>query len=176
MPTDSQQTTQSETSGPSAAETADPLFYPSWYKGQSRKTSSNPPCTPGSEGLGQIGPPGAENSSVQSAQVAEASANEQAAVSGKESSSTAATSQVSVDARCSLLCLCASPHPLQPCWTRHIQRAKGSLGKCSASSFSIAGSHLSILLKNKQRTKYRGFPLSTEISSQASRAMGRKQA
>ncbi|GAB1287404.1 Tripartite motif-containing 55 [Apodemus speciosus] len=83
VPTGSQQTTQSETSGPSAAETADPLFYPSWYKGQSRKTSSNTPCTPGSEGLGQIGPSGAEDSSVQSAQVAEASANEQAAVSEK---------------------------------------------------------------------------------------------
>lgn len=103
MPTGSQQTTQSETSGPSAAETADPLFYPSWYKGQSRKTISNPPRTPGGEGLGQIGPSAAEDSSVQSAEVAEAAAHEQAAVSGKESSSTAATSQVSVDA---LLSVC----------------------------------------------------------------------
>ncbi|XP_052036719.1 tripartite motif-containing protein 55 isoform X1 [Apodemus sylvaticus] len=98
VPIGSQQTTQSETSGPSAPETADPLFYPSWYKGQSRKTSSSPPCTPGSEGLGQIGPRGAEDSSVQSAQVAEAAANEQAAVSGKESSSTAATSQIGFEA------------------------------------------------------------------------------
>ncbi|EDL34879.1 tripartite motif-containing protein 55 [Mus musculus] len=98
VPIGSQQTTQSETSGPSAAETADPLFYPSWYKGQSRKTSSNPPCTHGSEGLGQIGPLGIEDSSVQSAEVAEAATNEQAAVSGKESSSTAATSQIGFEA------------------------------------------------------------------------------
>lgn len=97
VPTGSQLTTQSETPGPSAAETADPLFYPSWYKGQSRKTVSNPPFTPGSEGLGQIGPTGPEDTSVQSAEVAEASANEQA-VSGKESSAPAAASQVSVDA------------------------------------------------------------------------------
>ncbi|XP_021508410.1 tripartite motif-containing protein 55 [Meriones unguiculatus] len=97
VPTGSQQTTQSETPGPSAAETADPLFYPSWYKGQSRKTISNPPCTPGSEGLGQIGPPGAEDTSVQMAAVAEASANEQA-VSGKESSAPAAASQVGFEA------------------------------------------------------------------------------
>lgn len=103
MPIGSQQTTQSETPGPSAAETTDPLFYPSWYKGQNRKIISNPPCTPGSEGLGQVGPPAAEDSSVQSAEVAEAAANEQAAVSGKESSSPAATSQVSGEA---LLCEC----------------------------------------------------------------------
>ncbi|CAO2580186.1 Tripartite motif-containing protein 55 [Lemmus lemmus] len=93
VPIGSQPTTQSETPSPSAAETTDPLFYPSWYKGQNRKTISNPPCTPGSEGLGQIGPPGAEDSSMQSAGVAGAAANEQAAVSGKESSSPAATSQ-----------------------------------------------------------------------------------
>lgn len=122
MPIGSQQTTQSETSGPSAAETADPLFYPSWYKGQSRKTSSNPPCTHGSEGLGQIGPLGIEDSSVQSAEVAEAATNEQAAVSGKESSSTAATSQVSVDA---LVSVCFTTLA-QPCWNRHIQRSEGS--------------------------------------------------
>lgn len=100
VPIGSQPTTQTETPSPSAAETADPLFYPSWYKGQNRKTISNPPCTPGSEGLGPIGPPGAEDSSTQSqsAGVAGAAANEQAAVSGKESSSPAATSQVSVEA------------------------------------------------------------------------------
>ncbi|XP_038203983.1 tripartite motif-containing protein 55 isoform X1 [Arvicola amphibius] len=98
VPIGSQPTTQSETPSPSAAETADPLFYPSWYKGQNRKTVSNPPCTPGSEGLGQIGPPGAEDSSTQSAGVAGAAANEQAAVSGKESSSPAATSQIGFEA------------------------------------------------------------------------------
>nr|XP_048276296.1 tripartite motif-containing protein 55 isoform X1 [Myodes glareolus] len=100
VPIGSQPTTQTETPSPSAAETADPLFYPSWYKGQNRKTISNPPCTPGSEGLGQIGPPGAEDSSTQSqsAGVAGAAANEQAAVSGKESSSPAATSQIGFEA------------------------------------------------------------------------------
>ncbi|XP_057646732.1 tripartite motif-containing protein 55 isoform X2 [Chionomys nivalis] len=100
VPIGSQPTTQSETPSPSAAETADPLFYPSWYKGQNRKTISNLPCTPGSEGLGQIGPPGAEDSSTQSqsAGVAGAAANEQAAVSGKESSSPATTSQIGFEA------------------------------------------------------------------------------
>lgn len=98
MPIGSQQTTESETPAPAAAETADPLFYPSWYKSQTRKATTNPPCTPGSKDLGQIGPPGSEDSNVQSAEVAEAAANERAAVSGKETSSPAATSQVSVHA------------------------------------------------------------------------------
>nr|XP_020042393.1 tripartite motif-containing protein 55 isoform X3 [Castor canadensis] len=93
VPIGSQQTTESETPAPAAAETADPLFYPSWYKSQTRKATTNPPCTPGSKDLGQIGPPGSEDSNVQSAEVAEAAANERAAVSGKETSSPAATSQ-----------------------------------------------------------------------------------
>ena len=74
------------------------------------------------QGLGQIGPLGIEDSSVQSAEVAEAATNEQAAVSGKESSSTAATSQVSVDA---LVSVCFTTLA-QPCWNRHIQRSEGS--------------------------------------------------
>nr|XP_021525883.1 LOW QUALITY PROTEIN: tripartite motif-containing protein 55 [Aotus nancymaae] len=93
VPTGSQQTTESETPVPAAAETADPLFYPSWYKGQTRKATTNPPCTPGSEGLGQIGPPGSEDSNVQKAEVAAAATSERAAVSGKETSAPAATSQ-----------------------------------------------------------------------------------
>ncbi|XP_025250893.1 tripartite motif-containing protein 55 isoform X2 [Theropithecus gelada] len=93
VPTGSEQTTESETPVPAAAETADPLFYPSWYKGQTRKATTNPPCTPGSEGLGQIGPPGSEDSNVQKAEVAAAATSERAAVSGKETSAPAATSQ-----------------------------------------------------------------------------------
>ncbi|XP_010344365.1 tripartite motif-containing protein 55 isoform X1 [Saimiri boliviensis] len=93
VPTGSQQTTESETPVPAAAETADPLFYPSWYKGQTRKATTNPPCTPGSEGLGQIGPPGSEDSNVRKAEMAAAATSERAAVSGKETSAPAATSQ-----------------------------------------------------------------------------------
>ncbi|XP_012578371.1 PREDICTED: tripartite motif-containing protein 55 isoform X2 [Condylura cristata] len=93
VPTDSQQTTESETPVPAATDTADPLFYPSWYKGQTRKATTNPPTTPESQGLGHIGPTEAEESNVQKAEVAEASASERAAVSGKETSSPAATSQ-----------------------------------------------------------------------------------
>ncbi|XP_055966673.1 tripartite motif-containing protein 55 isoform X3 [Sorex fumeus] len=93
VPTGSQQTTESETPVPAATDPADPLFYPSWYKGQTRKATTIPPSTPGSEGLGHIGPPGSEDANVQKAEVAEAAANERAAVSGKETSSPAATSQ-----------------------------------------------------------------------------------
>eukprot|EP00069_Balaena_mysticetus_P010736 bmy_20813T0 len=97
-PTGSQQTTESETPVPAATDTADPLLYPSWYKGQTRKTTTNPPSTPGSEGLGHVGPSGSEDPNVRKAEGAEAAASERAAVSGKETSSPAATSQVSVDA------------------------------------------------------------------------------
>ncbi|XP_014647050.1 PREDICTED: tripartite motif-containing protein 55 isoform X3 [Ceratotherium simum simum] len=93
VPTGSSQTTESETPVPAATDTADPLLYPSWYKGQTRKATTNPPSTPGSEGLGHLGPPGSEDSNVQKAEVAEAAASERAAVSGKETSSPAATSQ-----------------------------------------------------------------------------------
>ncbi|XP_004842175.1 tripartite motif-containing protein 55 isoform X1 [Heterocephalus glaber] len=98
VPTSSQQSTESETPIPEAAETADPLFYPSWYKAQTRKATTNPLCTPGSEGLGQIGSPGSENSNVQMAEMADAAANEKAAVSGKETSSPAASSQIGSEA------------------------------------------------------------------------------
>ncbi|XP_057593503.1 tripartite motif-containing protein 55 [Hippopotamus amphibius kiboko] len=93
VPTGSQQTTESETPVPAATDTADPLFYPSWYKGQTRKTTTNPPSTPGSEGLGHVGPSGSEDSNVRKAEGAEGAASERAAVSGKETSSPAATSQ-----------------------------------------------------------------------------------
>ncbi|XP_060056802.1 tripartite motif-containing protein 55 isoform X3 [Erinaceus europaeus] len=93
VPTDSQQTTESETPASATTDTEDPLFYPSWYKGQTRKPTTNPPFTPGSEGLGHIGPPGSEDAHVQKAEVAEAAANKRATVSGKETSSSAATSQ-----------------------------------------------------------------------------------
>uniref|UniRef100_A0A8C0E2I9 RING-type E3 ubiquitin transferase n=1 Tax=Balaenoptera musculus TaxID=9771 RepID=A0A8C0E2I9_BALMU len=93
VPTGSQQTTESETPVPAATDTADPLFYPSWYKGQTRKTTTNPPSTPGSEGVGHVGPSGSEDPNVRKAEGAEAAASERAAVSGKETSSPAATSQ-----------------------------------------------------------------------------------
>ncbi|TKC43744.1 hypothetical protein EI555_004357, partial [Monodon monoceros] len=93
VPTGSQQTTESETPVPAATDTADPLFYPSWYKGQTRKTTTNPPSTPGSEGLGHVGPSGSEDPNVRKAEGAEDTASERAAVSGKETSSPAATSQ-----------------------------------------------------------------------------------
>ncbi|XP_040851813.1 tripartite motif-containing protein 55 isoform X2 [Ochotona curzoniae] len=100
VPTGSQQTAESETSLPAAAAatTADPLLYPSWYKGQTRKAVTNPPYTQGSEGLGQMGVSSSEDSNVQKAEVAEAAANERAAVSGKETSSPAATSQIGFEA------------------------------------------------------------------------------
>uniref|UniRef100_A0A8C9P9C4 RING-type E3 ubiquitin transferase n=1 Tax=Spermophilus dauricus TaxID=99837 RepID=A0A8C9P9C4_SPEDA len=98
VPTGSQQTTESETPVPAAAETADPLFYPSWYKGQTWKATTNLPCTPGSESLGHIGPPSSEESNVQKAEMTEAVANERAAVCGKETSSPAATSQIGFEA------------------------------------------------------------------------------
>ncbi|XP_012518587.1 PREDICTED: tripartite motif-containing protein 55 isoform X1 [Propithecus coquereli] len=98
VPSGSQQTTESETPVPAAAETADPLFYPSWYKGQTRRATTNPPCTPGSEVLGQIGPPGSADSNVQNTEVAGAATSERAAVSGKESSAPAAAPKTGYEA------------------------------------------------------------------------------
>lgn len=106
----------------------DPLFYPSWYKGQTRKAATNPPSTPESEGLGHVGPPGSEPSNVQKAEVAEAAASERAAVSGKETSSPAATSQVSVDALVSE-CFPLPPRlPLEPQQER--RASKGAERNC----------------------------------------------
>ncbi|KAM6214815.1 tripartite motif-containing protein 55 isoform 1-T1 [Rhynchocyon petersi] len=97
VPSGSQQTTESETPVPAATETMDPLFYPSWYKGPNWK-AANPPSTSGSEGVGQVGPPGSEDSNEQNTDVAEGAASERAAESGKETSSPAATSQIGVEA------------------------------------------------------------------------------
>ncbi|XP_006880492.1 PREDICTED: tripartite motif-containing protein 55 isoform X1 [Elephantulus edwardii] len=92
----SQQATESETPVPAATETTDPLFYPSWYKGPSWK-AANPPSTSGSEGVGQVGPPGSEDLNEHHTDVAEGAASERAAESGKETSSPAATSQTGVE-------------------------------------------------------------------------------
>ena len=95
MPTGSQQTTESETPVPAATDTADPLLYPSWYKGQTRKSTANPPSAPGSGSL--VGPSGSKDAHARKAEGAEAAARERAAVSGKDASPPAATSQVSVN-------------------------------------------------------------------------------
>lgn len=97
MPTGSQQTTESETPVPAATDTAEPLLYPSWYKGQTRKSTANPPSAPGSGSLARVGPSGSKDVHARKAEGAEAAARERAAVSGKDASSPAATSQVSVN-------------------------------------------------------------------------------
>ena len=97
MPTGSQQTTESETPVPAATDTADPLLYPSWYKGQTLKSTAYPPSSPGSGSLGRVGPSASKDARARKAEGAEAAARERAAVSGKDASSPAATSQVSVN-------------------------------------------------------------------------------
>ncbi|XP_010295798.1 PREDICTED: tripartite motif-containing protein 55-like, partial [Phaethon lepturus] len=92
-PSGSQQTPESDTQVPATTETIDPLFYPSWYKAQSRQSSS-PSSTPVS-GLGKIGPPVSLETSAKKAEVPSAAAIEESApVSGKESNATAATSKI----------------------------------------------------------------------------------
>ncbi|MXQ91888.1 hypothetical protein E5288_WYG019614 [Bos mutus] len=93
VPTGSQQTTESETPVPAATDTAEPLLYPSWYKGQTRKSTANPPSAPGSGSLARVGPSGSKDVHARKAEGAEAAARERAAVSGKDASSPAATSQ-----------------------------------------------------------------------------------
>lgn len=94
-PSGSQPTPESDTQVPATAETTDPLFYPSWYKAQSRQSSS-PSSTPVS-GLGKVGPPvSLETQSAKKAEApAAASIKESTPGSGKESNATAATSKVS---------------------------------------------------------------------------------
>lgn len=93
-PGGSQQTAESDTQVPATAEATDPLFYPSWYKAQSRQPSS-PSSTPVS-GLGTVGPPVSLETSAKKAEAsATAAVEESAPGSGKESNSTAATSKVS---------------------------------------------------------------------------------
>ncbi|XP_054673133.1 tripartite motif-containing protein 55 isoform X1 [Grus americana] len=91
-PSGSQQTPESDTQVPTTAETIDPLFYPSWYKAQSRQSSS-PSSTPVS-GLGKVGPPVSLETSAKKAEAPAAAAIEESAPgSGKESNATAATSK-----------------------------------------------------------------------------------
>ncbi|XP_062426301.1 tripartite motif-containing protein 55 isoform X1 [Rhea pennata] len=91
-PSGSQQTAESDSPVSSTAETTDPLFYPSWYKAQSRQSSS-PSSTPVS-GLGKVGPPVSLETSTPKAEAPEVAAiKESAAGSGKEGNTTAATSK-----------------------------------------------------------------------------------
>lgn len=93
-PSGSQQTPESDTQVPATAETIDPLFYPSWYKAQSRQSSSLS-STPVS-GLGKVGPPVSLETSAKKAEApAVAAIEESPPGSGKESNTTAATSKVS---------------------------------------------------------------------------------
>ncbi|KFP24845.1 Tripartite motif-containing protein 55 [Colius striatus] len=91
-PGGSQQTAESDPQVPATAETIDPLFYPSWYKTQSRQSSSPTPVS----GLEKVGPPVSLETSAKKAETpAEAAIEETAPESGKESNTTAATSKVS---------------------------------------------------------------------------------
>ncbi|XP_009579375.1 PREDICTED: tripartite motif-containing protein 55 isoform X1 [Fulmarus glacialis] len=91
-PSGSQQTPESDTQVPATAETTDPLFYPSWYKAQSRQSSS-PSSTPVS-GLGKVGSPVSLETSAKKAEAPAAAAIEESAPgSGKENNATAATSK-----------------------------------------------------------------------------------
>ncbi|KAM6375450.1 tripartite motif-containing protein 55 isoform 2-T2 [Alca torda] len=91
-PSGSQQTPESETQAPATAETIDPLFYPSWYKAQSRQSSS-PSSTPVC-GLGKVGPPVSLETSAKKAEAPAAEVMEESAPgSGKENNATAATSK-----------------------------------------------------------------------------------
>ncbi|XP_008171442.2 tripartite motif-containing protein 55 isoform X2 [Chrysemys picta bellii] len=93
VPSGARQTAESETQMPSTAETIDPLFYPSWYKAKSRQ-ASGPSLTQLSDGLGQVGPSVSLEMNVKKAETTEAAtSNECEPGSGKEISTTAATSQ-----------------------------------------------------------------------------------
>ncbi|XP_072460818.1 tripartite motif-containing protein 55 isoform X5 [Notamacropus eugenii] len=108
VPSGAQQTPQSETQVPStASETLDPLFYPSWYKAPKRQ-GTNPTSTQMSEGSGQVGPSVSMDATGQKAEEAETTTapNERKVLSGKEASTTEATSQVSVHLHCVRVLLC----------------------------------------------------------------------
>ncbi|KAM6088516.1 PREDICTED: tripartite motif-containing protein 55 [Chlamydotis macqueenii] len=91
-PSGSQQTPESDTQVPTTAETSDPLFYPSWYKAQSRQSSS--PSSTLVSGLGKVGPPVSLETSAKKAEAPAAAAIEESALgSGKESNATTATSK-----------------------------------------------------------------------------------
>lgn len=89
-PSGSQQTAESDSQVPPAAETIDPLFYPSWYKAQPRPASS--PSSAPESGLGKVSP---ETSAKKAEAPKVAAVEESAPGSGKESNATAATSKVS---------------------------------------------------------------------------------
>ncbi|XP_074063148.1 tripartite motif-containing protein 55 isoform X2 [Macrotis lagotis] len=99
VPSGAQQTPQSETQVLSTtSETLDPLFYPSWYKAPKRQ-GTDPTSIQGSEGSGQVGSSVSVDASGQKAEEAETAtaSNKKAAVSGKETSSAATTSQIRTD-------------------------------------------------------------------------------
>ncbi|XP_042696030.1 tripartite motif-containing protein 55 isoform X1 [Centrocercus urophasianus] len=87
-PSGSQQTAESDSQVPPAAETIDPLFYPSWYKAQPRPASS--PSSAPESGLGKVSP----ETSAKKAEASEVPAVEESTPgSGKESNATAETSK-----------------------------------------------------------------------------------
>ncbi|XP_067148438.1 tripartite motif-containing protein 55 [Apteryx mantelli] len=91
-PSGSQQTAESDSPVSSRAETIDSLFYPSWYKAQSRQSSS--PSSTSVSGLGKVGPPVSLETRAPKAEAPEVAAvKESAAGSGKESNTTAAMSK-----------------------------------------------------------------------------------
>ncbi|KAM6350585.1 tripartite motif-containing protein 55 [Podargus strigoides] len=92
IPSGSQQTPEPDTQVPATAETIDPLFYPSWYKAQSRQSSS--PSSTLVSGLGKVGPPVSLETSAKKAEAPTAAAIEESAPgSGKENNATAAMSK-----------------------------------------------------------------------------------
>ncbi|XP_071409193.1 tripartite motif-containing protein 55 isoform X2 [Pithys albifrons albifrons] len=91
-PSGSQQTPESDTQVPTTAESIDPLFYPSWYKSQSRQPST--PSSAPVSGLGKVGTPVSLETSGKKAEASTAATIEESAPgSGKESNTTAATSK-----------------------------------------------------------------------------------
>ncbi|XP_029447254.1 tripartite motif-containing protein 55 isoform X2 [Rhinatrema bivittatum] len=78
-------------------ETSDPLFYPSWYKAQTRQ-AANPNTAQASNALGHAEPSVSTEVNVQKSEGAEATAKEKATLSGKDSRSAAADPQMGSEA------------------------------------------------------------------------------
>lgn len=94
VPTTPEQSAGLEADSPSSAQLSDPLFYPSWYKGQPRQTS-NSDTAPMTESR-QVGPSIPVEVTIKTSEAIEAAtANESSAVSGKEAKTPTAASQVS---------------------------------------------------------------------------------
>uniref|UniRef100_A0A8C5PX93 RING-type E3 ubiquitin transferase n=1 Tax=Leptobrachium leishanense TaxID=445787 RepID=A0A8C5PX93_9ANUR len=87
-PSGIQQTSQPNTQVHSAKETSDPLFYPSWYKGQVRQESS-PNMVSLTDALGQVGSSVPKEMTVKKADPADGTINESVAIAGKETGSPA---------------------------------------------------------------------------------------